>query len=129
VCDVSADVARLLKACLAGRRPMGFVSLAPLLAARVLGPVAGVRLTLGPRGTAAAKNAAVMGADVRPCPVRDLVIDQKHRVVSTPGHTYDDARALDVAVGIDKLVRTVLSFARDRSPRPPQPEAQPRQPR
>lgn len=125
VCDVDPDVARLLKACLSSRRPIGLVCLAPILAARVLGPVAGVRLTLGPRGTSAAKHAAVMGADVRPCPVRDIIVDQKARVISTPGYMYDDARLPDVAVGIDKLVRAVLSLARDRRPAPPAQQAQP----
>jgi enhancing lycopene biosynthesis protein 2 len=118
VCDVHPEVVRLLKAHLSSGRPTGFICLAPILAARVLGPAAGVRLTLGPRGTVAAKHAAVMGADVRPCPVRDIVSDDKARVVSTPGYMYDDARLPDVAVGIDKLVRAVLSLAKDRRPRP-----------
>ena len=126
VCEVHPEVVRLLKAHLSSRRPMGFICLAPILAARVLGPVAGVRLTLGPRGTVAAKHAAVMGADVRPCPVRDIVADEKARVVSTPGYMYEDATLPDVAVGIDKLVRTLLSMAKDRRPRPgPAPEAEP----
>jgi hypothetical protein len=47
-------------------------------------------------------------------------------VISTPGYMYDDARVVDVAVGIDKMVRTVLSLAKDRHPLPP-PE-QPAQP-
>jgi enhancing lycopene biosynthesis protein 2 len=118
VCNVHPDVERLLKAMLARRRPMGFICMAPILAARVLGPVAGVRITLGSRACEEAKHAAVMGADVRPCPVRDIVVDQKTSVVSTPAYMYDDARLADVAVGIDKAVRMVLSLARDRRPRP-----------
>jgi enhancing lycopene biosynthesis protein 2 len=118
VCEVNADVARLLRGCLPAHKPMGFICLAPLLAARVLGPVAGVRITLGPRGSVPARHAAVMGADVRPCIVNELVIDQKNKVVSTPAFMYDDARLRDVAGGIDKLVRTVMSFARDRVPAP-----------
>jgi enhancing lycopene biosynthesis protein 2 len=118
VCNVHPDVERLLKAMLARRRPMGFLCMAPILAARVLGPVAGVRITFGPRACEEAKHAAVMGADVRPCPVRDIVVDQKISVVSTPAYMYDDARLADVAVGIDKAVRMVLSLARDRRPRP-----------
>jgi len=97
---------------------MGFICLAPILAARVLGPVAGVRITLGARACEPAKHAAVMGADVRPCPVRDIMVDQKTSVVSTPAYMIDDARLSDVAVGIDKMVRMVLSLARDRRPRP-----------
>ena len=53
-------------------------------AARVLGPVAGVHITLGLRAGAATKHAAVMGADVRPCPAGDIFIDRKNRVLSTP---------------------------------------------
>jgi enhancing lycopene biosynthesis protein 2 len=121
VCDVNPDVIRLMKAHLSSRRPLGFVCLAPILAARVLGPIAGVRITLGPRGTPPAKHAAVMGADVRPCPVREIMADQKSRVISTPAYMYDDARLNDVAVGIDKMVRAVLGLAKDRRPRPPQP--------
>jgi hypothetical protein len=77
-----------------------------------------VRITLGSRACEPAKHAAVMGADVRPCPVRDIVVDQKTSVVSTPAYMCDDARLADVAVGIDKAVRMVLSLARDRRPRP-----------
>src|SRR5688500_8452886 len=99
LCEVNADVARLLKGCLAARKPMGFLCIAPILAARVLGPVAGVRITFGPRGIGPDKHAAVMGADVRHCPARELVIDEKARVISTPGYMYDDARLLDVIIG------------------------------
>src|SRR5687768_13587488 len=56
VCDVNPDVVRLMKAHLSSRRPLGFVCLAPILAARVLGPIAGVRITFGPRGTPPAKH-------------------------------------------------------------------------
>ncbi len=115
LCEVNADVARLLKGHLATHRPMGLICLAPILAARVLGPIAGVRLTLGARGTLPAKHAALMGADVRPCPVQELVLDQKARVVTTPAYMYDDARLPQVAASIEKLVRTVLSLAKDRS--------------
>lgn len=108
ICEVNADVARLLRASLGARKPMAFICLAPILAARILGPVSGVRITLGPRGTTAAKHAAVMGADVRPCPVDDVVIDTKSRVVTTPAYMYEDARLGQVAFAIEKLVRQLL---------------------
>ncbi len=128
VCDVHPEVERLLRAMLARRRPMGFICIAPILAARVLGPAAGVRVTLGPRGCEPAKHAAVMGADVRPCPVRDILVDEKTRVVSTPAYMHDDARLTDGAVAIDKAVRALLSLARDRRPLPqPGPQARPAQ--
>jgi enhancing lycopene biosynthesis protein 2 len=124
LCDVDPDVVRLLKEALARHRPMGFICLAPILAARVLGPVAGVRVTLGPRATAPAKHAAVMGADVRPCNANDIFVDSKTRVISTPAYMYEGARLTEVAQGIEKLVRAVLQLARDRQPAP-RPEGPP----
>jgi len=121
LCEVNPDVARLLRALLASRKPIGVIGLASILAARVLGPVAGVRITLGSKHTTAAKHAAVMGADLRPCPVDDVVIDQKSRVISTPAHMYDDASLRQVALGIEKLVRSVVGLAQDRAPRAPGP--------
>jgi enhancing lycopene biosynthesis protein 2 len=123
LCEVHPDVARLLRAMLTSHKPIGLISLSPILAARILGPVAGVRLTLGPRGSQPAKHAAVMGADVRPCPVDDVVVDQKSRVFSTPAYMYEDARLSQVAVGIEKLVRGLLAMTHDRAPAPRPQEA------
>jgi hypothetical protein len=109
---------------LARRRPMGFVCLAPILAARVLGPPAGVRITFGTKACEEAKHAAVMGADVRPCPLREILVDQKNRVVSAPAYMHEDARLSDVGFTIERLVRQVLAFARERQGRP-QPGARP----
>jgi enhancing lycopene biosynthesis protein 2 len=118
ICEVHPEVTRLLKAMLARRRPMGFLCVAPILAARVLGPAAGVRITFGTKACEEAKHAAVMGADVRPCPLREILVDQKNRVVSTPAYMYDEARLSDVGFTIERLVRQVVSFARDRQQRP-----------
>lgn len=119
VCDVHPQVARLLKAMLARRRPMGFICMAPILAARVLGPAAGVRVTFGSKTGPESKHAAVMGADVRPCPEREILVDQKNRVVSTPAYMFDEARISDVGMAIERLVRQVLTFARERPQRQP----------
>ena len=125
VCEVHPEVTRLLKAMLQRRCPMGFICLAPILAARVLGPPAGVRITFGTKACEEAKHAAVMGADVRPCPLREILVDQKSRVVSTPAYMYDEARLSDVGFAIERLVRQVVVFARDRQGRP---QPGPRQP-
>jgi enhancing lycopene biosynthesis protein 2 len=118
LCQVDPEIARLLRALLAGHRPMGFIGLAALLAARVLGPVAGVRVTLGPRGTLPSKHAAIMGADVRPCTADDDIADQKARVYTTPGFLVEGARLAGVARAIDRVVRAVVGGARDREPAP-----------
>src|SRR5450759_840078 len=127
VCEVHPEVTRLLKAMLQRRRPMGFICLAPILAARVLGPAAGVRITFGTKACEEAKHAAIMGADVRPCPLREILVDEKNRVVSTPAYMYDDARLSDVGFSIERLVRQVVAPARDRQTRPQPVLTQPRQ--
>jgi enhancing lycopene biosynthesis protein 2 len=120
LCEVHPHLAQLLKAALSSHRPMGFIGLAALLAARVLGPVAGVRLTLGPRIGNASKNAAVMGADVRPTVHTDIFIDKKTRIITTGGFLHDGIQLGQAAQAVDKLVRTLMHLARDRT-RPPAP--------
>jgi enhancing lycopene biosynthesis protein 2 len=120
LCQVDPDVARVLRALLPARRPMAFMGLAAVLAARVLGPVAGVRVTLGSKATPAGKHAAVMGADVRPATAEDVIVDEKNRIFSTPGFATEGARLAAVARAADKLVRGLLTITRDRAPAPAQ---------
>jgi enhancing lycopene biosynthesis protein 2 len=129
VCEVHPEVTRLLKAMLARRRPMGFICVAPILAARVLGPPAGVRITFGSKACEEAKHAAVMGADVRPCPPREILVDQKNRVVSTAAYMHEDASLSEVGFSIERLVRQVVAFARERQPGPRPQGGPPRPPR
>jgi enhancing lycopene biosynthesis protein 2 len=116
LCQIQPELAQLLKAMLQSHRPMGFFGLSALLAARVLGPAAGVRVTVGSKGTPAAKHAAVMGADVRPCAPEDVIVDQKARVYSTPGFLVEGATLASVARAVDRLVRAVVGNAKDRAP-------------
>jgi enhancing lycopene biosynthesis protein 2 len=120
LCQIQPDLARLLRAMLQARRPMGFFGLSALLAARVLGPATGVRVTVGSKGTPAAKHAAIMGADVRPCAPEDVIVDQKARVYSTPGFLVEGVGLPGVARAVDRLVRAVVANAKDRSPTPPE---------
>jgi enhancing lycopene biosynthesis protein 2 len=117
LCAVDPDLARVMKALLGAKKPMGFLGLAAVLAARVLGPVAGVRLTLGSRAVIAAKHAAVMGADVRPGSIDDVVADEKNRVYSTPGLEAEGARLAQVAKAIEKLARALTSGPREQARR------------
>jgi len=125
LCQIHPEVAGLLRGMLQSRRPMGFFGLSALFAARVLGPAAGVRLTVGPKTLPFAKHAAVMGADVRPCALEDVIVDQKSRVYSTPGFLAEGARLAGVARAVDRLVRAVVANAKDRAPAASSPDALP----
>jgi enhancing lycopene biosynthesis protein 2 len=124
LCAVDPDLARLMKALIGAKKPMGFLGLAAVLAARVLGPVAGVRLTLGSKAVVAAKHAAVMGADVRPGSIDDVIADEKNRVYSTPGLEAEGARLAQVAKAIEKLSKMLVSAPRPQQ-RPPQSPSRP----
>ena len=101
-------VEALIRAMRAAGKPMGFICIAPVLAAKVLG-ADGVRLTIGDD----AETAAAMeswGARHVACAVDQVVIDERLRVVSTPAYMLGPWIA-DVAEGIDKLVAKVLELA------------------
>jgi enhancing lycopene biosynthesis protein 2 len=121
LCTVDPDLVKLLRALLPAHKPMGFIGLSALLAARVLGPVAGVRVTLGPKGTAMSKHAAVMGADVRPATVDDVISDQKARVHTTPGFLAEEPNLPAVAKAIDQLVRAMFAGGGGGRPAPRRP--------
>jgi enhancing lycopene biosynthesis protein 2 len=87
---------------------MGFICIAPVVAARVLGGD-GVRLTIGNDAETAAAIES-WGARHVPCKVSEIALDERLKVVSTPAYMLGPWIA-DVAVGIDKLVAKVLELA------------------
>lgn len=106
--SVNADVDRLIKAVHLQGKPLGFICIAPAIAARVLGEVR-PRLTIGDdAGTAQALVA--MGARHVSCPVDDTVVDVDLKIVSTPAYMLGPSIA-HVQRGISKLVRQVLELA------------------
>jgi len=107
-CDVDADVERVLKEAHAAKKPLGFACIAPVIAAKVFGSEK-PKLTIGnDKETAAGIKA--MGAEHMTCDVKDIVVDETHRIVSTPA--YMEAQNLtELHVGIDKLVAQVLEWA------------------
>ena len=85
-CQVNPDVSRLIKAAYAAKKPLAFVCIAPVIAAKVLGAdKVPAGLTIGDdEQTAAAIND--MGAKHFVCPVQEAYVDAKHRIVSTPAY-------------------------------------------
>lgn len=88
-------------------KPLGFMCIAPVLAARALG-ASGVQLTIGnDRDVAAALEAK--GATHVDCPVDDAVTDATTKVVSTPAYMLAGS-LLEAEAGINKLVAEVLKL-------------------
>lgn len=109
-CTARPDVAALLTAIHAAGKPIGAICIAPALVARVLGEFQPL-LTIGNDAETAAALEQ-MGARHQVCPVDDIVIDERNRLVSTPAYML--ARSIgETAIGIEKLVSAVVLMARN----------------
>ncbi|HBF12843.1 MAG TPA: isoprenoid biosynthesis protein ElbB [Deltaproteobacteria bacterium] len=106
-CDVNSDIQKVIEEFFAAKKTMGFICIAPALAARVLGKH-GISLTIGTdAGTAQAIEK--MGAKHQNCAVDEICVDEKNKVVSTPAYML--AKNISEAeLGISKLVKKVISL-------------------
>ena len=106
-CSVNPEVERLVNETIAARKPVGAICIAPALLARIVGKKdLHPKLTIGnDRGTAEAINA--MGGRHCDCRVTEMVVDEKHKIVSTPAYMLGKGPA-EVFEGIRKLVAEVI---------------------
>lgn len=106
-CTVHPEVERLTGEMLDAGKPIGAICIAPAMLARIVGN-RGMhpRLTIGnDKGTAAAIEA--MGVRHVDCPCESFVVDEAHKIVSTPAYMLGKGPAM-VFAGIQKLVQEVL---------------------
>jgi enhancing lycopene biosynthesis protein 2 len=107
-CTAHPEVARVINEFHSAKKPLGFICIAPAIAARVLG-AHGVELTIGNDRQTAAKLEK-MGARHVDVPVQETHIDVRNRVVSTPAYMLAKNIA-EADAGIAKLVHQVLEMA------------------
>jgi enhancing lycopene biosynthesis protein 2 len=106
--EVHSEVAAVLRAAHRAGKPLGFACIAPAIAAQLFGPEK-VEFTIGTdQGTASALQKS--GGSHIACPVRNVVVDRKHKVVSTPAYMLAQ-RITEAEAGINKLVQAVLEMA------------------
>jgi enhancing lycopene biosynthesis protein 2 len=108
-CNVHPEVERLINEMHAAGKPQGFICIAPVLAAKVLGKY-GPRLTIG-NDAATAQAISAMGAVHLIANVDEIVICRKNRIVTTPAYMLGPTIS-HVARGIEKLVDEVVNMAR-----------------
>jgi len=106
-CVVREDVARLIRGLHAAGKPMGFMCIAPVLAAKVLGQK--VQVTIG-NDPSTAQAIEAMGARHVDCPVDMCVVDDRHKIVSTPAYMLAGS-IQEAAAGIERLVKTLVKLA------------------
>lgn len=106
--SIHPEVTRLLMEIVAAGKPIGAICIAPALIAAVLGKEFNPTVTIGnDEGTAA--EITKTGAIHQACPVTELVIDRKHKIVSTPAYMLA-TNISEVYQGIDKCVTEVIAL-------------------
>ncbi|NTW56167.1 MAG: isoprenoid biosynthesis glyoxalase ElbB [Chlorobiaceae bacterium] len=104
-CNVNPDVAAAVRAFFDAGKPLGFMCISPVIAAKVLG-VEEIELTIGD-DQSTADDIESLGARHVPCPVWNTVVAKHKKVVSTPAYMLGPGIA-EVWKGIEKLVGEVL---------------------
>lgn len=107
-CAVNPEVARLVGEIHAAKKPVGFICIAPVIAAKVLG-AASPKLTIGNDPGASAAIEAMGGRHVQ-APVEGIVVDEANKIVTTPAYMLGPTIS-KVAQGIEKLVAEILKMA------------------
>lgn len=106
--EVRPDVAAFVRAFFEDSKPVGAICIAPALVALALSGRESAELTLGSdAGCAAAVEK--LGQHHRNTPsAREIVVDEAHKLITTPAYMFDDARLSDVWTGIERCVSEVL---------------------
>lgn len=106
-CDVNQEVAEAVQSFFKAGKPLGFICIAPVIAAKILGNEH-LQLTIGNDQETAADIEA-MGARHVDCPAWNTIVCREAKVVSTPAYMLE-APISEVARGIEKLVGEVVSL-------------------
>jgi enhancing lycopene biosynthesis protein 2 len=106
---VHPQVQRILEEMSAANKPIGAICIAPATLTRALSAKS-PEVTIGKDpGTATAIE--VMGGKHHVCTVDDILVDEANKIVSTPAYMLGPG-IKEVAVGIEKLVRRIISMVK-----------------
>ncbi|WBA82102.1 isoprenoid biosynthesis glyoxalase ElbB [Endozoicomonas sp. GU-1] len=103
---VQVDMMVAVKAFSEAGKPIGLICIAPAMAGRIFAE--GVRATIG-NDAATAEAMEQTGVTHQPCAVDEIVIDETHKLVTTPAYMLAQ-NISEAAAGIGKLVTKVLSM-------------------
>lgn len=105
-CKVDANVEKAIKDTANAQKPIGALCISPALIAKVLGDV---KLTIGKdKGTANAVE--TMGATHIETNHGEIVVDEKHKVITTPCYMLD-ANIVQIAEGTSNIIEKILEMA------------------
>lgn len=107
-CTVREDVQQAILNMVKAKKPIGAICISPMIVARALKD-SGISVTLGSTPNVA-EDMAAWGAQFQECRVEDCVIDKPNKIVTTPAYMVGDVHIKDVATGIEKCVKAVMSL-------------------
>lgn len=104
-CTVNACVAAAIDKNLKAKKPLGFLCISPVIAARHISN--GVKVTIG-NDVATAKAIQTMGATHINCEVSSFVFDEKFNVYSTPAYMLAQ-NTVQLTQGVNAMVKAMLN--------------------
>ncbi|MBA7568648.1 Glyoxalase ElbB [subsurface metagenome] len=104
-CSVNKDVENSIKQMADAKKPVGALCISPVILAKILGDVV---LTIG-QDAGTAEAIANMGATHRKTNHGEVVVDSRHKVVTTPCYMLD-ANIVQIAEGADNVVKTMMKL-------------------
>ncbi|MDP8226118.1 MAG: isoprenoid biosynthesis glyoxalase ElbB [Candidatus Celaenobacter polaris] len=109
---VNPHLEKLLKEMHASKKPLGFMCIAPMIAAKIFGSKH-PKLSVGfDKGTA--QTIESFGSQHIDCPVDDIVLDEALKIVTTPAYMLGPSISY-ISLGIEKLVQKILELADTRN--------------
>jgi enhancing lycopene biosynthesis protein 2 len=111
LCTTDPSIGKLIAGLTDAKKPIGAICIAPATLAGALRDIdiSGVKLTIG-NDPATASKINEMGQVHVECTVDDCVVDEEHKIVSTPAYMLATT-IKDIQPGIDKLVKTIYDMA------------------
>lgn len=105
---VRPDVAAFVRGFFDAKKPVGAICIAPALVALALHGRESTTLTLGDDPGVAAAMQQLGQRHQNTVNASEIVIDEAHKLITTPAYMFDDARLSDVFTGIERCVSEVL---------------------
>jgi len=104
--EINPNIWAFAKAMNVAKKPIGFICIAPAMIPKIIGN--DVSLTIGDDVETAEKIEAMGGIHVD-CSVDEIVVDEEHKIVSTPAYMLAE-NIIDAEAGINLLVERVLDM-------------------
>lgn len=104
-CTINPEISKVIRETISLRKPIGALCISPVLLAKIIGDVT---ITVGP-DESDAKNVEAMGANHVVTNHGDVIIDQKHKLFSTPCYQLKST-IVQIAEGADNIVKAMLKM-------------------